>query len=140
MPYLIHAGAVSKPANAAVWNELMHLALNVDTEGIPRKPRFRMELSVRAVQPLDIVGVRIPRRPHLRINNIGEDLLARRMNGNFVMSKQVCLLRVKAVRPMYILRTLLISSSQIHCRRSRSRLYHSLGFLKVKICSSLGSA
>src|ERR1700722_6088523 len=117
----IHAGAVSKPADAAVWNELMHLALNVDTEGIPRKPRSRMELSVRAVQHLDIVGVRIPRRPHLRINNIGEDLLARCVNGNFVMSKQVCLLRVKAVRPMYILRTLCPVSVESKCLVGRLR-------------------
>ena len=42
----IHPSSIAKPANAAVWNELMHPALNVDTEGIPRKPRFPMELSV----------------------------------------------------------------------------------------------
>src|SRR5580700_11749358 len=102
----IHAGAVSKPTNAAVWNELMYLALNVDTEGVPRKSRTLMEFSIRAVQQLDIVGVRVPRRPHLSINDIGEDLLARCVNDNFVVSKQVCLLRVKVIRPMYVLRAL----------------------------------
>src|ERR1700733_1280607 len=56
----VDSGAIAKPANAAVWNELMYLALNVDTESIPRKPRSLVELSIRAVQHLDIVGVRIP--------------------------------------------------------------------------------
>src|SRR5271156_7130501 len=102
----MHPGTIAKPANAAVWNELMHPALNVDTEGIPRKLRSPMELSIRAVQQPDIVGVRIPRRPHLSVNDIGEDLLAGCVDNNFVVSKQVCLLRVKAIRPMDVLRTL----------------------------------
>ena len=46
----IHPSPIAKPANAAVRNELVHPALDVDTEGIPRKPRSPMELSIRAVQ------------------------------------------------------------------------------------------
>jgi len=53
----IHPSAIAKPTNATVWNELMHPALNVDTEGIPRKPRPPMEPSIRAVQQPNIVGV-----------------------------------------------------------------------------------
>jgi len=102
----IHPSTIAKPANTAAWNELVDAALNVDTEGVPRKPRSLVELSIRAVQQLDIVGVRIARRPHLGINDIGEDLLARCVNDNFVVSKQICLLRVKAIRPMYVLRAL----------------------------------
>ena len=56
----VHPSTVAKPANAAVWSELMHAALDVDSEGVPRKTRSPMELSIRAVQQLDIVGVRIP--------------------------------------------------------------------------------
>jgi hypothetical protein len=39
----VHSSAIAKPADAAVWNELMHQALNVYTEGIPRKPRSLVE-------------------------------------------------------------------------------------------------
>src|SRR3984957_12370300 len=116
----IHARAVSKPTNAAVWNELMYLALNVDTEGVPRKSRTLMEFSIRAVQQLDIVGVRVPRRPHLSVNDIGEDLLARCVNNNFVVSKQVCLLRMKAIRPMYLVRAL--CSISVNRKRHVDRL------------------
>src|ERR1700679_2999942 len=91
---------MAKPAKAAVWNELMHPALDVDTQGIPGKPRSLMELPIRAVQQVDIVGVWIPRRPHLSVSDIGEDLLARCANNNFVVSKQVCLLRMEAIRPI----------------------------------------
>ena len=70
----LHGGAVSKPAEAAVWNELMHRTLNMDAEGIPRKPRPSMEFSVQAIEQLDIMGVRIPRRPRLCVSKTGEDL------------------------------------------------------------------
>src|ERR1700730_832619 len=43
----MHPGTTAKPADAAVRNELMHPALNVDAEGVPRKPRSFMELSIR---------------------------------------------------------------------------------------------
>src|SRR5580704_15356354 len=99
----IQPSTIAKPANTAAGNELMHAALNVVTEGVPRKPRFLMELSIRAVQHLDIVRVRIPRRPLLSASYIGEDLLTRCVNNDFVVSKQVSLLWVKAIRPMYVL-------------------------------------
>src|SRR6202041_440547 len=83
-----------------------HATLKVETEGVPRKPCSLMELSIGAVQQLDILGVRIPRGPRLSISHIGEDLLTRCANNNFVMRKQVCLLWVKALRPMYVLRAL----------------------------------
>jgi hypothetical protein len=56
----IHPSTIAKPADAAVRNELMYPALNMNAEGVPRKPRSLMELSIRAVQQLHIVGVRIP--------------------------------------------------------------------------------
>jgi hypothetical protein len=68
-------GAVSKPAEAAVWDELMHRTLNMDAEGIARKPSPSMEFSVQAVLQRDIMGVRIPRWPRLCVSKIGEDLL-----------------------------------------------------------------
>src|ERR1700722_1964574 len=48
----------------------------------------------------------MPRRPLLSVSYGGEDLLARCMNDNLVVSKQICLLRMKAIRPMYVLRAL----------------------------------
>ena len=45
----LHRSAVSKPGEAAVWDELMHRTLNMDAEGIPRKPRPSMEFSVQVV-------------------------------------------------------------------------------------------
>jgi hypothetical protein len=62
-----------------------------------------MELSVQTIQQLDIMRVRIPRWPRLCVSKIGEDLLARCMDEDFVMSEQVCLLRMKAIRPMYLI-------------------------------------
>jgi len=99
----IQSSTIAKPANTAGWNELMHAALNVETECVPRKPHSLIELSIGAVQHRDIVGVRVPRRPSLSVRYIGEDRRARRMNNNFVVSKQVRLLWVKAIRPMYVL-------------------------------------
>src|ERR1700733_10190501 len=98
----MHPSTIAKPADAAVRNELMHPALNVDPEGVPREPRSFVELSIRAVQQLHIVGVRIPLRPPLSVDNAGEDLLARCMNDNLVVREQIGLLRVKTIRPMYL--------------------------------------
>ena len=102
----VYASPTAKPANAAVCNELMYPALNVDTEGVARKPRSPLELSIRAVQQLEIVGVRIQQGPQLSINDLGEDLLARCVNNNFVVSERVRLLRVKAIRPTYVMKAL----------------------------------
>jgi hypothetical protein len=41
----MHPITIAKPADAAVRSEFMHPALNVDAEGVPRKPRSFMELS-----------------------------------------------------------------------------------------------
>jgi hypothetical protein len=99
----LHGGAVSKPAEAAIWDELMQHIINMDAEGIPRKPRPSMEFSVQTVLQGDIMGVRIPRWPRLSVSKIGEDLLARCVDKDFVMSEQVCLLGMKAIRPMYLI-------------------------------------
>jgi hypothetical protein len=66
----------------------------VHAEGIPRKPRVLVELSIRAVQEFDVVGIRVPPRPRLSVDDVGENLLAGCVNDNFVVSEQVCLLRV----------------------------------------------
>jgi hypothetical protein len=55
----------------------MNPAPNMDAKAIPRKLRSPLELSIRPVEHLDIVGVRIPGRPRLSVNDVGEDLLAR---------------------------------------------------------------
>jgi hypothetical protein len=41
--------------------------------------------------------------PRLCVSKIDEDLLARCVDENFVVSEQVCLLRMKAIRPMYLI-------------------------------------
>jgi hypothetical protein len=81
----------------------MHHTLNMDAEGIPRKPRPSMEFSVKAVQQLDIMGVRVPRWPRPCFSKIGNDLVARCVDEDFVMSEQVRLLRMKAIRPIYLI-------------------------------------
>ena len=59
-----------------------------------------MGFSVQAVPQRDIMGIRIPRWPRLCVSKIGEALLARCVDEDFVMSEQICLLRMKAIRPM----------------------------------------
>ena len=80
----IRRWTIAKPPDAAVWHELMHAALKVESEGVPRKQRSLMELSIGTVQQLDIVRIRVPLRPRLSINDVCEDLLARCVTGNFV--------------------------------------------------------
>jgi hypothetical protein len=116
----VHPSTIAKPADAAVRNELMYPALNMNAERVPRKSRSLMELSIGAVQQFDILGVRIPRRPRLSISYIGEDLLTRCVNNNFVMSKQVCLLWMKAFRLMYVLPAL--RSVSVESKRLVNRL------------------
>src|SRR5271163_1119790 len=96
----IRLWSIAEPPNAAVWHELVHAALNVVTIGVPRKSRSFMELSIGAVQQFHILGIRIPRRPRLSVGHIGEDLLTRCVNNDFVVNKQVCLLWKEAGRPM----------------------------------------
>jgi hypothetical protein len=41
--------------------------------------------------------------PFLCVSEIGEDLLSRCVDEDFVTGEQVCLLRMKAIRPMYLI-------------------------------------
>ena len=93
----IHRSTIAKPAYAAVSNQFMHAALDVDAEHIEEKNRVRP-----GIFPSDCSAT----RHDLSVNDIVQNHLARSVHNNFVRNEQVCLLRIKAFWPMYALEAL----------------------------------
>src|ERR1700685_509145 len=67
---------ISEPSEAATRLKLPHAAFDVKSEGLPRDSCVLPEPMIRSVQHLDVLRVRVPGGPSLRIDEIRESDLA----------------------------------------------------------------
>src|ERR1700734_3393313 len=91
---------ISEPSEAAIRFKLPYAAFDVESEGLPRDACVLPQPMIRSVQNLDVLRVRVPGRPRLRIDKIREDGLASGLDVDLIVRKEVRLLGLEALGPM----------------------------------------
>src|ERR1700722_7051946 len=91
---------LSEPPEAAIRLKLPHVAIDMESEGLPRDSSVLPEPMIRSVPNPDVLRVRVPGGPSLCIDKIGENELASSLDVDLIVRKEVRLLRLEALGPM----------------------------------------
>src|ERR1700733_5366526 len=87
---------ISEPSQAGTRRKLPHAAFDVESEGLPRDSCVLAEPMIWSVQNLDVLRVRVPGGPSLRIDEIREADLASGLDVDLIVRKEVRLFGFEA--------------------------------------------
>src|ERR1700733_5125698 len=113
---------ISEPSEAAIRFKLPNAAFDVESEGLPRDACVLPEPMIRSVQNLDVFRVRVPGRPGLCIDKIGEGDPASDLDIDLIVRKEIRLLRLEPLGPMNLLVTqcsVAVECKSLMCRHLR---------------------
>src|ERR1700744_5345563 len=117
---------ISEPSQAATQLKLPHAAFDVESEGVPRDSCILPEPMIRRVQNLDVLRVRVPGRPSLCIDKIGESDLASGLDIDLIVRKEVRLLGLEPLGPMNLVitqRAVALECKSQMCRHLRMTVH-----------------
>src|ERR1700689_787494 len=109
--------AMSEPSEAA---------FDVELEGLPRDSCVLPEPMIRSIQNLDVLRVRVPGGPGLRIDEIRESDLASGLDVDLIVRKEVRLLGLEPLGPMNLVvtqRAVAVECKSLMCRQLRMTVH-----------------